>query len=382
MKLRREAGPARASLLLPTIAGIAAAVATLILTLRVPVPAMVVVQERVPVPVPIVVPRLVLVPVPALATPRVPLKVGGRIEHVAASANARVIALATRDRVWVSRDGGASFAPALAGKGEVSELFVDRGGTVYAKRPDAIGLAVAGEPERWLPQPKLDGRLLDADGGVFLGVQWDEGAVMDEAGGLAWINLLAVAEWNVIAGKVITEGDARLIVSQRLGEHAWSGPEVHLAGTSGDQVVWRSAYHDSVGFERSSTPCAAIAGDTAWIVQRDPQPDRDRSLPGQLLAIDDRGQAVRVPIDLDLDAARVTCSIIGTARATYASFSIDGGATRLYRLSAATRDATDLDGDPFELRAVDDGGHALGLRGGDLVRRADDGGLEILARGR
>lgn len=369
--------------MLPTIAGIAAAVATLILTVRVPMPA-VIVREAAPVPVPIAMPRLVLVPVPSLATPRAAVRVEGRIEHVAASANASVIAFATEDRVWVSRDGGASFAPTLDGKGEISELFVDFGGAVYAKRPDAVGIAVPGLPERWLAQPSLDGRLLDAEGGVFLGEQWDEGAVMDAADGVAWISLLDGDAWNVIAGKVITAGDARLIVSQRIGEHHWSAPALHLAGTSGDKAVWRGAYDDSVGFARSSTPCAALVeNDRMWIVQRDPNPDLDRpSRPAQLLAIDNQGKASPVPIDLDLDADRVTCSIVGNDHATYASFSIDGGAPRLYGLSFVTHDATYLGGDPIELRAVDASGRALGLQDGKLVRRADDGTFELLARGR
>ncbi|HTJ44395.1 MAG TPA: hypothetical protein VL463_19965 [Kofleriaceae bacterium] len=311
----------------------------------------------VPLPVPLPVPVL-LARVPA---PHVALHVDGRIAHVAASPNRDVIAFATRDRVWVSRDGGASFDPELEGKGEISELFVDAGGVVYAKRPDALGMQEEGMRTHWIPIPPLDGRLLDADGGLFLGEQWDEGVVMDAIDGLAWINLLEGAQWSVIAGKIVTEGEARVIVYR-------SAPELHLIANheEHDRIAWRG---------HGYPPCAALVGDDqAWIV--------DRAQPSQLLAIDNQGKAARVPIDLDLDADRVTCTIAGNDHATYATFSVDGGAPRLYGLSFVTRDATYLGGDPIDLRAVDDRGRALGLRDGNLVRRADDGSFELLARGR
>jgi len=42
-----------------------------------------------------------------------------------------VIAVASAHRVWISRDDGKPFAPALQGTGWASELFVEPSGLVY-----------------------------------------------------------------------------------------------------------------------------------------------------------------------------------------------------------------------------------------------------------
>jgi hypothetical protein len=364
--LRREARPARRPLLVPALVAVgAAAAAAWFVTM--PVIAIVPVE----IDSPVLVPRLVPVPVPA--APRGPARIDGRIEQVAAASDAPVVALATKDRVWISRDGGASFAPALDRAGNVGELIVDRDGAVYVTRGGVLGVAAPDGGERWSSLPPLDGRLLDATGGALVAEQWDRGAVIADGGG--WRTLIGGGEWSVLAAHA-----GRFLVTARLHAFDSAAPALHVIDAHGDRVVWRGAYDHLADEERDSTPCAAIAGDDTWIVERDPREDRDRSRPARLLRVDAAGHPHDVAIDLDLDADRVVCTIAGNERAAYASVAIDGHAARTYALGRGARYLAGAD--DLDLRAVDRDGRALGLLGGDLVRRRPDGGFDTLARGR
>jgi hypothetical protein len=336
-------------------------------------------ETTVRVQVPVVVPRLVVLPVHTLE----PARIGARIDHVAASSAAPVIALAAKDAVWISRDDGATFTRALAHDGEVTDLFADADGNVYANRNGVLGVAARDGGERWFELPHLDGELLAAvtsrTGAVaVVAEQWGVGTVAAWATDRAYHVVVPGDVWNALAAALPTPDEGHLLVSQRTGEHAWSAPELHVR----DHVVWRGRYDDRPDLPRTSTPCAGITGDTLWIVQRDPDPVSTTSLSSRLLVVDDHGGERRVALSgVNLEAARVTCTIIGNARGAYASFAIDGHDPRLYELDAARGVASYLDrADLLDLRAVDHAGRAIGLADGKLVRRASDGTFTTLAR--
>jgi hypothetical protein len=378
--LRREARYPQKRLTVPlavAATGLATIAGTLALYVAVaPSPDVVVLETQRMIPMPVFAPRIVVVPAPGLA------RLGARLDRAAASSVAPVIAVASKDRVWISRDDGATFAPALDHAGEVTDLFVDADGTVYANRDGVLGVARARD-ERWSELPHLDGRLLDAvtlpSGAVMVvAEQWGVGTVAAQAGDAGYHTLVGGDQWNALAAALSPSADARLLVSERTAEHAWSAPELHV----GDRVAWRGRYDDAVGYLRASTPCAGLAGDALWIVQRDPMPLSTTTLPSRLLAVGADGHEHTVVLaNVDLEAARVTCSIVGSPRAAYASFQIDGQAPRLFLLDAVAHHATPLDGgDTFDLRAVDHAGRALGLDDGALVRRGADGAFTTLAR--
>jgi hypothetical protein len=379
--LRREARSPTRRLTAPFVA-VAAGVATIaggLALFLASAPDVVVRDTTRLVPMPVLVPRLVVVPVHTLE----PARIAARIDHVAASSGAPVIALAAKDAVWISRDDGASFARALVHDGEVTELFADADGNVYANRSGVLGVAARDGVERWSELPHLDGELLAAvtsrTGAVaVVAEQWGVGTVGAWAGDRAYQTLVPGDVWNALAVALPSPNEGRLLVSQRTGEHAWSAPELHV----GDHVVWRGRYDDRPDLPRTSTPCAGITGDTLWIVQRDPDPVSTTSLSSRLLVVDAAGKERRVALPgVDLEAARVTCTIAGNPGGAYVSFAIDGHDARLYELDAARGVATFLDGgDVLDLRAVDHAGRALGLADGKLVRRAPDGTFTTLAR--
>lgn len=381
--LRREAQSPQAPLTTPLaialsgVATIAGAIALYVAAS--PEPAVVVLETPRAIPLPVRIPTVALVPVPA----RVPAiaRVDGRIEQVAAAGAAPVIAIATKDRVWVSRDDGASFEPALDGEGEVGELFVGDTGIVFARRGNRLGIAGPDAPATWIDLPALDGRVLDPRGAAIVAEQWDHGVVALSKDHTRWETIVGGGAWNALAVDANQSGAVRVLATLRKGEHHWGAPMLLVAGPH-PRRVWQGNYDDEVGFLRASTPCSALAGDTLWIVQRDPEPLTTETKPSRLFVVDPDGESRAVSLPgVDLEAARVTCTIVGNLHATYAAFAIDGHAPLAFSLDAADGKATRRPGaDLADLRAVDHRGRALGLRDGRLVRFSDDGDVTTLAR--
>jgi len=97
------------------------------------------------VPAPAVVPAPVapapvapVAPAPvAPVAPALPALIDEPLVKIVAASDAPVIAVASEHRVWISRDDGKTFAPALQGTGSASELFVEPSGRVYTLRSNA-----------------------------------------------------------------------------------------------------------------------------------------------------------------------------------------------------------------------------------------------------
>lgn len=340
----------------------------------------------VPVPVP--------VEIPASPPPVVPAPPAGSrrldepIKLIGAASDAPVIAVATTHQVWVSRDGGASFARALAGDGEVASLVVESTGRVYATRTDSgdrrmtseLGILETDGTERWR-QPPGGGYLLDArDGRVVM--MATNGIAIGTRAGEVWDRVAASREWIPLRTSVGADGVARFLATRNEG----SDPALYLLEVRGGgraRVVWSTPFSDGVGGSSEITPCAGFAGDRLYVVVRDHALDLvTKRHTGRLVAVHADGRAeARTLVGQVLNDDGLTCDIAGNDRAAYLSFSTRRIGHETLRIDVAEPRAESEYMMAFDRMAVDAHGRLLHLAHGWLGRISESGRATALLLG-
>ena len=284
------------------------------------------------------------------------------LTSVAAASDAPVIAVASENHVWISRDDGATFAPALAGSGSVAALFVDTGGQVYVHRlaltetkgsgvtyvgsRDQLGVADLDGHERW---HELADNIAPADvhAGTVIGVGGAGGVVRGRDGGAAWSDVPGAAGWN--PWRVAIGDDVRVLAS-RIGKD--DAIESGLSVLAGDPLhpVWTTPARDAFGVPSEGAPCGAFVGSTLYLVTT----ARARGERGtQLVTVDAKGAARTTTLadlvgGIKLAPDLMKCQIAGNAHAAYLTtdkiiFRIDGAKLSLLRQVGSEADQIAVD---------------------------------------
>ncbi|HEX8109853.1 MAG TPA: hypothetical protein VF516_19115 [Kofleriaceae bacterium] len=162
--------------------------------------------------VPILVPAPPPVPAPTPGPAANDPHVDEPIESIAAASDAPVIAVASAHHVWISRDDGNTFAPALQDPGaEVYDVTVEPSGRVLAmwgenkrwRSPGgggvdtiefALGAAELDGRERWRPMNEMIAAPLDARAGWVVG---SGVPVIGRDSGESWKRVPSSGRWHV-----------------------------------------------------------------------------------------------------------------------------------------------------------------------------------------
>jgi hypothetical protein len=256
---------------------------------------------------------------------------------IVAASDAPVIAVASRHRVWISRDDGKTFAPALHGAGvELGfELFVEPAGRVYALRSvlrdhrAANGVLYAGTMDD-LAISELDGRerWRELTDGMVPWVAGD-GSIAGVATGGVEIGRNAGDSWSFVPGSqgwnpwLIGLGDhgvVRFLASRVKQDDQLDSALSLVVARRGRAAtaVWSMPVDGMPGVPSDEIPCAGFAGSTLHLVAT----DRKLGPRGtRLISIASDG-TVRTRVPADLVAGVVldpgmTCEIAGNERAAY-----------------------------------------------------------------
>jgi hypothetical protein len=387
--LRRETRVGRASLLVA--AGFACGglgLGALVVAGALPLRSVVFVPFAVPVPVPASAPAPATASVPPISPVPGQRKLDEPITMIAAASDAPVIAVATAHRLWVSRDGGESFAAALPGDGEFLTLVVEPKGRVYAVRTDMgdrrltqeLGILDPDGTERWR-QPRGGDLLLDARDGQLLAM-FPDGFVIGMHAGDAWERVPASRAWIPLRASVGADGVARYLAVHSGGtDHALYLLEVRGGGRA--RVVWSTPFSDGIGAPSEVTPCAGFAGDRLYLVLRDREPDpRTKWRPGKLITVqrDGRAEARTLPGEVLHDDG-LSCEIAGNDRAAYLALGSRRIGHQTLRIDGAEPSAVGDYSMAFDRIAVDAHGRLLHVRNGRLGRLSESGRSAVLLYG-
>lgn len=336
-----------------------------------------------------VVPVLVAAPVapppaPATSTPHI----DEPIEYLAAASDAPVIAVASGHHVWISRDDGATFAPALQDPGaEIYDLSVDPAGRVYAlwgenkrwRSPGgggvdtiefALGTADLDGRERWRPVAETIAAPLDARGGWVVG----SGApVIGRDFGASWTPVPS-GSWHVWRASIDDHHTARFLASRidapESCEDCGRGLTL-LVAREGQPLTRAWSMLDRTEISTDDFPanvlaCAGFAGSTLYLVARAPKGAR-------LIAVTGDGKVLKKE-SLNKVAADATCTIAGNDHAAFMALGddmirIDTGELRVAPAGALTpRSANDRD-----VLALDEHGSLLYVADACVWRYTESG---------
>jgi hypothetical protein len=335
--------------------------------------------------VPVLVPAPVaLPPAPAASDPRV----DEPIEYIAAASDAPVIAVASGHHIWISRDDGNTFAPALHDTGaELYDLSVDPSGRVYAmwgenkkwRSPGgggvdtiefALGTADLDGRERWRPVAETIAAPLDARGGWVVG----SGApVIGRDFGGSWTRVPS-GSWHVWRASIDDHHTARFFASRidapESCEDCGRGLSLLVAREGRPLTrVWSMLDRTAISIDDFPThvlACAGFAGSTLYLVAREPEGAR-------LIAVAGDGKVLKKQ-SLDKVADDATCTIAGNDRAAFMALGddtirIDTDELRVAPAGTLTpRSADDRD----EL-AVDEHGYLLYVANACVWRYTESG---------
>lgn len=299
------------------------------------------------------------------------------IGYLAAASDAPVIAVASEHRVWISRDDGKTFAPALADpRAELYDLTVDPDGRVYAlwgenkiwRSPGGrggvdtieleLGIAELDGRERWRPTHDVVAAPLDARAGWIVGTGWP---VIGRDFGDSWTRIPSSDRWHVWRASIDDHHTARFLASRIDApgscEDCARGLSLLVSRDGGPpRHVWSMLDRMEIPTDQLPTnvvACAGFAGATLYLVAREPRGPR-------LIAVSGDGKVVpKQPLPDGLPAD-VTCTIAGNDRAAFIALGddilrIDSDELRVAPGGAITPQVA---GERDDL-AVDEHGHLL-----------------------
>lgn len=291
---------------------------------------------------------------------------------VVAASDAPVIAVASEHRVWISRDGGRTFASALPGTTWVSDLLVEPTGRVYVLRYDTrevrkangalyarghgeLGIAELDGRERW--RELSDGMVpLVARDGWIAGLGRGSVEIGQNAGD-SWTGVPGATAWNPWMIALGERGAVRFLGSRTAKDDQLdAGLSVVVAHDGRPATaVWSMRLAAMAGVPSDETPCAGFAGQVLHLVTTDAKAGPSGT---RLIRVDGNGK-VRTRALADLVAGIVldpglTCEIAGNEHAAFLALD-----NVLFRLD--TREPQISNHDSNEIRALAVDAH------GDLV---------------
>jgi hypothetical protein len=310
------------------------------------------------------------------------------IEYVAAASDAPVIAIASGHHVWISRDDGATFTPALQNAGSIYDLSVEPSGRVYAmwgenkrwRSPGgrggvdtiefSLGIAEPGGHERWRSLHENLGAPLATRDGWIVG----EGApVIGRSAGESWTRLASRQHWHVWQSSIDSLHTARFFATQTDGDDCMDCGHglTLLVAREGKPLARVWSMLDRTDFYTDQFPtnlvgCVGFGGSTLYVVARDPKGPR-------LMAVTDGKVVAKEALAKGL-AADVSCTIAGNDRAVYMALGddvmrIDTEELRVAPAGVLTpRGANDRD-----ILAVDEHGYLLHVADACLWRYNESG---------
>lgn len=293
------------------------------------------------------------------------------IEYLAAASDAPVIAVGSAHHVWISRDDGETFAPALQDpRAELYDLSTDPTGRVYAmwgedknwRSPGgggvdtiefALGIAELDGHERWRAMNEMVAAPLDARAGWIVGTGVP---MIGRDFGDTWKRPPSSDRWHVWRASVDDQHTVRLLTTQLDApdcEDCGRGLSLLVSRDGGRlERKWSMLNRTEImtdDFPTMYLECAGFAGPTLYLVAREPKGPRLIAVGGDGKVIPKDSLAKDLPAD-------VTCAIAGNDRAAYMALGddvvrIDTDELRVgaNRLSAKERD----------ILAVDEHGHLL-----------------------
>lgn len=296
------------------------------------------------------------------------------IEYVAAASDAPVIAVASLHHVWISRDDGKTFTRALESGGGIRSLFAEPDGRVYAVRGDwvnhpaeELGIAEPDGRERWR-EPPGDALPVDARGGWIVGMASPDGMLVGWDAGNKWERIPATHGWNPWRLAMGT-GRVSYYLAKRIDavDHSMHLLAASEAGRARSLWSMPLAEEAGVGTPDGIIPCAALAGDTLYIVVRGTRPGSSR-----LLAIGPDGHPHERLGQL-FDDPKLTCDIAGNERATYMTLHTSVTMYRVIRIDTdEPRDVAEYT-TGFKRIVVDAHGNLVFLENGCLQRVSQAG---------
>jgi hypothetical protein len=319
-----------------------------------------------------VAPAPAAAPVPVAPAP--PALIDEPLVKIVAASDAPVIAVASEHQVWISRDDGKTFAPALQGTRSADELFVEPAGRVYALRSAvrehrAADGVVHARSENELGIAELDGRerwheLTDdmvplvARGGWIAGLGTG-GVEIGQNAGDSWSFVPGSQEWNPWVIAVGEQGVVRFLASRMGKDDTLDSGMSLLVAHDGRRAtaVWSMRVADLPSVPSDETPCAGFAGSTLHLVVT----DRKAGPRGtRLISIGGDG-AVRARVLANLVGGVVldpglTCEIAGNEHAAY--LALDGV---VFRIDTSEPRVSDHTSNEFQSIAVDAHGDLLVL---------------------
>jgi len=321
------------------------------------------------------VPAPAVVPAPvAPAPPAPPALIDEPLVKIVAASDAPVIAVASEHRVWISRDDGKTFAPALQGTGSASELFVEPSGRVYTLRSNArehraadgvvhlrseneLGIAELDGRERW--RELTDNMVpLVAHGGWIAGLAAG-GVEIGWNAGDSWSFVPGGQDWNPWVISMGEHGVVRFLAS-RMGKNDTldSGMSLLVAHDGRRATaVWSMQSADLPSVPSDETPCAGFAGSTLHLIVT----DRKAGPRGtRLISVGGNG-AVRERVLTTLVGGVVldpglTCEIAGNEHAAYLALD-----NVVFRIDTSEPRVSDHTSDELHSIAVDAHGDLLVL---------------------
>lgn len=262
------------------------------------------------------------------------------IEYLAAASDAPVIAVASGHHVWISRDDGKTFAPALHDPhAELYDLTVDPSGRVHAmwgenkiwRSPGdrggvdtiefVIGIAELDGRERWRPAHDVLAAPLDARAGWIVGAGWP---VIGKDSGDTWTRVPSSDRWHVWRASIDDHHTARFFASRinapESCEDCARGLSL-LVSHDGRSLrrVWSMRDRTEISTDQLPTDvvaCAGFAGSTLYLVAREPKGAR-------LIAVSGNGKVLPKPALPEGLPADVTCTIAGSDRAAFMALGDD-----------------------------------------------------------
>lgn len=291
--------------------------------------------------VPVVGPVVVPVPRPEPSPQPAPApSIDEPIEYLAAASDAPVIAVASGHHVWISRDDGATFAPALHDPpAELYGLTVDPSGRVYAmwgenkiwRSPGGrggvdtiefvLGIAELDGRERWRSTHDMLAAPLDARAGWIAGTG---GPVIGRDFGDTWTRVPSSDRWHVWRASIDDHHTARFLASRidapESCEDCARGLSL-LVSRDGRSLrrVWSMRDREEISTDQFPTnvvACAGFAGSTLYLVAREPKGAR-------LIAVSGDGKLLPQPSLPQGLPADVTCTIAGNDRAAFMALGDD-----------------------------------------------------------
>src|SRR5882672_5854834 len=285
----------------------------------------------VPVVVPVAQPEPAPAPAPGIDEP---------IEYLAAASDAPVIAVASGHHVWISRDDGETFEPALHDpRAELYDLTVDPSGRVYAmwgenkiwRSPGGrggvdtiefvLGIAELDGRERWRPTHDVLAAPLDTRAGWIVGTGWP---VIGRDFGDTWTRVPSSDRWHVWRASIDDHHTARFFASwidaPESCENCARGLSL-LVSRDGRSLrrVWSMLDRREIPTDQFPTnvvACAGFAGSTLYLVAREPKGAR-------LIAVSGDGKVLPKQAPPEGLPADVTCTIAGNDRAAFMALGDD-----------------------------------------------------------